>query len=73
VLSIIKETFILVDGILKKRATPNISFRFFGFKYCIRNKEISSYDIALSLQDRFSYLQFIHQLDYGFGIMDDRK
>lgn len=71
VLSIINETFILLDDILKKRAKPNESFRTLGFKYCILNKETHFYNVAMSLQDRFSYLQFIPQLDYGFGIMDD--
>lgn len=71
VLSIIKETFILLDVILKKRAKPNNSFKWLGFKYHIRNKEIPFHHTAISFEDRFSYLQFLPQLDYGFGIMDE--
>ncbi len=71
VLSIIKETFILLDEILKKRTKPNNSFKTLGFKYHIRNKEIPFHHTAISLEDRFSYLQFIPQLDYRFAIMDD--
>lgn len=71
VLSVIKETFILLDGILKKRAKPNQSFRSLGFKYYVLDKETPFYNVAISLEDRFSYLQFISQLDYGFTIIDD--
>ena len=71
VLSIIEETFILLDDILKKRAKPNESLTSLGFKYYVRNKEKHSYDVAISLRDRFSYLQFIPQLDYRFAIFDE--
>lgn len=71
VLSIIKDTFSLLDGILKKRAKGNESITTLGYKYFVRNKETSFYDVAISLQDRFSYLQFLPQLDYGFCILDE--
>ena len=69
--SIIEETFVLLDDILNKRAKPNESFRSLGFKYYVLDKEKHSYNITISLKNRFSYLQFIPTLDYGFGIMDD--
>ena len=71
VLSFIEETFILLGDILKKRAKPNYSFRTLGFKYYVFDKDNHIYNVAISLQDRFSYLQFIPQLDYEFAIFDD--
>ena len=71
VLSFIKEVFMLLDDILKKRAKPNDSLRTLGFKYYVLDKENHFYNIAMSIEDRFSYLQFIPQLDYKFGIIDD--
>ena len=71
VLSIIKETFILLDGILIKRAKPNNSPYSLGFKYHILEKGTPFHHTAISLKGRFSYLQFIPQLDYRFAIFDE--
>lgn len=71
VLSFIEETFILLDDILKKRAKPNISLRTLGFKYYVFDKDNHIYNAAISLQDRFNYVQFIPQLDYKFAILGE--
>ena len=71
VLSIIKETFILLDGILKKRAKPIDSFKWFGYKYHILEKGTPFHHTAINIEDRFSYLQFLPQLDYQFAIIDE--
>ena len=71
VFSIIKETFILLDGILKKRAKPINSFKWLGLKYHILEKGTPFHHTAISIEDRFSYLQFLPQLDYQFAIIDE--
>ena len=71
VLKILEEAFVLLDEVLKKRAKPNNSVTFLKFKYHILNKVISSHDTVICVDNRFSYLQFIPQLDYWFTVLDN--
>lgn len=68
--SIIKEVLTLLDDILQKRAQPD-DIRALGYKYYIPDTDTHTCKALISLQGRFSYLQFIPQLDYAFGLLDE--
>ena len=67
---IFSRVFTLLDDILQKRAQPD-DIRALGYKYYIPDTDTHTCKALISLQGRFSYLQFIPQLDYAFGLLDE--